>query len=302
MTDARRRWTLIACCCSQFMILLDVTTLNVALPSIQRELDVSSGNLVWVINAYVLSLASLILVAGTLGDRYGRKRVFVAGFVLFTIFSIGCAVSTTDGMLITFRALQGAGAALLAPLSLSILVDAYPPERRAWAIGIWATVAGLGFAGGPILGGLLISAFDWSAIFWLNVPVGIAGALLTLAYVRESRDPNARRLDLIGAALVSAGLFCLTFALIESDDHAWTSAFTLGFLGAAAVLLALFVAREARTRIRCFRSGSFGAGCSRARMRCTPSSTRPWPESSSSSPSTSRTSRATRRSRPASPG
>lgn len=247
MTDARRRWTLIACCCSQFMILLDVTTLNVALPSIQRELDVSSGNLVWVINAYVLSLASLILVAGTLGDRYGRKRVFVAGFVLFTIFSICCAVSTTDGMLITFRALQGAGAALLAPLSLSILVDAYPPERRAWAIGIWATVAGLGFAGGPILGGLLISAFDWSAIFWLNVPVGIAGALLTLAYVRESRDPNARRLDLIGAALVSAGLFCLTFALIESDDHAWTSAFTLGFLGAAAVLLALFVAREART-------------------------------------------------------
>ena len=246
MTPARQRWTLAACCCSQFLILLDVTTLNVALPSIQRELDVSTGNLVWVINAYVLPLASLILVAGTLGDRYGRRRVFLAGFGLFTIFSVGCALATSDDMLIVFRALQGVGAALLAPLSLSILVDAYPPERRAWAIGIWATVAGFGFGGGPILGGLLIELFDWSAIFWMNVPIGIVGMLVTLAFVRESRDPNARRLDLGGAALVSAGLFCLTFALVESDQHAWTSAFTLGFLGAAAVLLALFLVHEAR--------------------------------------------------------
>ena len=246
MTPARQRWTLAACCCSQFLILLDVTTLNVALPSIQRELDVSTGNLVWVINAYVLPLASLILVAGTLGDRYGRRRVFLAGFGLFTIFSVGCALATSDDMLIVFRALQGVGAALLAPLSLSILVDAYPPERRAWAIGIWATVAGFGFGGGPILGGLLIELFDWSAIFWMNVPIGIVGMLVTLAFVRESRDPNARRLDLGGAALVSAGLFCLTFALVESDQHAWTSAFTLGFLGAAAALLALFLVHEAR--------------------------------------------------------
>ena len=223
LTQVRQRWTLAACCCAQFLILLDVTTLNVALPSIQRELGVAGGNLVWVINAYVLPLASLILLAGTLGDRYGRRRVFLAGFVLFTVFSVGCALSTSDELLIVFRALQGAGAALLAPLSLSILVDAYPPERRAWAIGIWATVAGIGFGGGPIVGGLLIELFDWSAIFWMNVPIGIAGALLTLAFVRESRDPNARRLDLLGAALVSAGLFCLTFALIETDQHAWTS-------------------------------------------------------------------------------
>ena len=246
MTPARQRWTLAACCCSQFLILLDVTTLNVALPSIQRELDVSTANLVWVINAYVLPFASLILVAGTLGDRYGRRRVFLAGFGLFTIFSVGCALATSDEMLIVFRALQGVGAALLAPLSLSILVDAYPRARRAWAIGIWATVAGFGFGGGPILGGLLIELFDWSAIFWMNVPIGIVGMLVTLAFVRESRDPNARRLDLGGAALVSAGLFCLTFALVESDQHAWTSAFTLGFLGAAAVLLALFLVHEAR--------------------------------------------------------
>jgi MFS transporter, DHA2 family, methylenomycin A resistance protein len=225
MSASRQRWTLIAACSAQFMILLDVTIVNVALPSIQRELEVTAGNLVWTINAYVLPLASLILVGGTLGDRYGRKRVFALGFVLFTAFSAGCALSTSDGLLIAFRALQGAGAALLAPLSLSILVDAF----------------GLG----PVLGGALIEVFDWSAIFWVNVPIGFAGLLTTLSRVRESRDPNARRLDLGGAALISSALFCLTFGLVETDDHAWTSAFTLAFLGAAAALGAAFVAFEA---------------------------------------------------------
>jgi len=246
LSAKRRDWTLAACCCAQFLILLDVTTLNVALPSIQRELDVSPDTLVWVINAYALPLASLILVGGTLGDRYGRKRVFLVGFTLFTIFSVGCALSTSDSMLIVFRALQGGGAALLAPLSLSILADAFPAERRAWAIGIWATIAGFGFGGGPILGGILIEAFDWSAIFWVNVPIGIAGIALTAAVVRESRDPNARRLDLGGAALVSAGLFCLTFALVESGEHAWTSPLILGLLGAAVALLTLFLVYESR--------------------------------------------------------
>jgi DHA2 family methylenomycin A resistance protein-like MFS transporter len=246
MSPSRQRWTLIAVCCSQFMILLDITIVNVALPSIQRELDVSAGSLVWTINAYVLPLASLILVGGTLGDRYGRKRVFVLGFALFTLFSAGCALSTSDHALIAFRALQGVGAALLAPLSLSILVDAFEAERRAWAIGIWATIAGFGFGLGPIVGGALIEAFDWSAIFWVNVPIGLAGLVVTLAQVRESRDPNARRLDLIGAALVSGALFCLTLGLVETDDHAWISAFTLGFLGAAVVLGAAFLAFEAR--------------------------------------------------------
>jgi MFS transporter, DHA2 family, methylenomycin A resistance protein len=228
------------------MILLDVTIVNVALPSIQRELDVTPGTLVWTINGYVLPLASLILLGGTLGDRYGRKRVFALGFVLFTMFSAGCALSTSDHMLIAFRALQGVGAALLAPLSLSILVDAYEPERRPWAIGIWATVAGFGFGLGPVLGGGLIEAFDWSAIFWVNVPIGLAGLLTTLVHVRESRDPNARRLDLGGAALASGALFCLTLALVETDDHAWTSAFTLGFLGTAVALGAVFLIYEAR--------------------------------------------------------
>jgi DHA2 family methylenomycin A resistance protein-like MFS transporter len=246
MTSRRQRWTLIAACLAQFMILLDITIVNVALPSIQDELDVTPSNLVWTINAYTLPLASLILVGGTLGDRYGRKRVLLAGFALFTIFSAGCALSTSDGMLIAFRALQGIGAAFLAPLSLSILVDAFEPDRRPWAIGIWATIAGFGFGLGPVLGGLLIEVFDWSAIFWVNVPVGIVGLAVTLAHVRESRNPNARRLDLVGAGLSAAALFCLTFALVETDDHAWASAFTLGFLGAAAVLAAAFLLYEAR--------------------------------------------------------
>jgi MFS family permease len=246
MSPGRQRWTLIAVCFAQFMILLDVTIVNVALPSIQRELDVTSGTLVWTINAYALPLASFILVGDTLGDRYGRKRVFALGFVLFTVFSAGCALSTSDHMLIAFRALQGVGAALLAPLSLSILADAFEPERRAWAIGIWATIAGLGFGLGPVLGGALIEVFDWSAIFWVNVPIGIAGLLTTLAHVRESRDPAARRLDLGGAALASGTLFCLTLGLVETDDHAWTSAFTVSFLGAAAVLGAAFLIFEAR--------------------------------------------------------
>ena len=246
MSPGRQRWTLIAACFSQFMILLDVSIVNVALPSIQRELDITPGTLVWTINAYVLPFAAFILVGGTLGDRYGRKRVFVLGFALFMLFSAGCALSTSDHMPIAFRALQGVGAALLAPQSLSTLVDAFEPERRAWAIGIWASIAGLGFALGPVLGGALIEVFDWSAIFWVNVPIGIAGLLTTLTQVRESRDPSARRLDLGGAALASGALFCLTLGLVETDDHAWTSAFTLAFLAAAVALGAAFLVFEAR--------------------------------------------------------
>jgi MFS transporter, DHA2 family, methylenomycin A resistance protein len=246
VSPGRQRWTLIATCFSQFMILLDMTIVNVALPSIQHELDVTPGTLVWTINAYVLTLASFILVAGTLGDRYGRKRIFVLGFVLFIAFSAGCALSTSDHVLIAFRALQGVGAALLAPLSLSILVDAFEPERRPWAIGIWATIAGFGFGVGPVLGGVLIESFDWSAIFWVNVPVGLLGLITTLIHVRESRDPNARRLDLVGAALASGSLFCLTLGLVETDDHAWTSTFTLGFLGVAVTLGAAFLIFESR--------------------------------------------------------
>jgi DHA2 family methylenomycin A resistance protein-like MFS transporter len=243
----RQRLTLLAVCVGQAMILLDVTIVNVALPSIQRELGVTPANLEWVINVYCVVLASLLLVGGALGDRYGRKRLYVAGLVLFTICSAACALATDDPQLIAFRALQGAGAAVMAPLTLAILVDAFPAERRTSAIGIWAGVAGLGFGLGPVLGGLLIEAFDWSAVFWVNVPLGVLGVILAGVGVRESRDPGARRLDPLGTVLVASGLVLLTYGLVETNEHHWLSAYSLALFGAAAALLALFGAWERRT-------------------------------------------------------
>src|SRR5262245_49142727 len=247
------------------MILLDITIVNVALPSIQRELGVTPANLEWVINAYSLSLASLLLVGGTLGDRYGRKRIYLAGFAAFTLFSIGCALATDEHQLILFRALQGAGAALMAPLSLAILLDAFPAERRTFAIGVWAAVAGLGFGAGPIVGGLLIEAFDWSAIFWVNVPLGLVGIVLTVVGVRESRDPDARRLDPVGAILAASGLFLLTFALVETNEHPSGSAYILLLFAGAVVALAAFVLWEGRVShpmvpLTLFRSRTFSSG------------------------------------------
>ena len=241
------RLTLVAMCIGQGMILLDNTIVNVALPAIQRGLRVSPGNLEWTVNAYVLALASLIILGGALGDRYGRKRLFLVGLVIFTVFSAACALSRSDAALILNRGLQGAGAAIMAPLSLSILIDAYPPERRTTAIGIWASVAGLGFGAGPIVGGVLIQLSGWPAVFWVNVPIGIAGFVLAWAEVRESRDPGARPLDPVGTILISLGLFLLTFALIETNVHHWLSRYTLSLGAGAFAALAAFLVHEART-------------------------------------------------------
>jgi EmrB/QacA subfamily drug resistance transporter len=238
--------TLAATCLAQGMILLDVTIVNVALPAIQRALDVTPANLEWVVSAYTLALATLILVGGALGDRYGRRRIFLIGLVLFTACSALCALARDDPALIVARGLQGIGGALMTALTLSILVDAFPPERRTGAIGTWAAVAGLGFGLGPIVGGLLIAAFDWSAVFWVNVPIGAVTLVMTLLGVRESRDPAAKALDPLGAALVVAGLLLLTLALVETNHLAWTSPRIVALLAASAVLLASFVAWERR--------------------------------------------------------
>jgi DHA2 family methylenomycin A resistance protein-like MFS transporter len=265
--SARRRVvTLIAMCVAQGMILLDNTIVNVALPSIQRELDVDPGNLIWVVNAYVLALASLIMVGGTLGDRYGRKRVFLVGLVIFTAMSAACALSPNESVLIAARAAQGVGAALVAPLSLSILADAYPPERRTTAIGIWAAAAGLGFGAGPVVGGILVELFSWSAVFWVNVPVGIIGLVLVITGVRESSNPNARKLDLPGAVLVAAGLCVLTFAIVESEHIGWTSPTMIALLTAAGLLLGSFLVVESRVRepmvpLGLFRDSRFTVSC-----------------------------------------
>jgi EmrB/QacA subfamily drug resistance transporter len=240
MTDqgsSRKWWTLAAMCFALFMIMLDNTIVNVALPTIQRELHASPSSLEWTVNAYVLSFAALILFGGKLGDRFGRKRIFIVGLIIFTACSALCALATSDTQLITARALQGVGSALLNPLSLSILVAAFPRKQLPVAIGIWAGVSGLGIAIGPVVGGILVEHYGWASVFWVNVPVGIVATIVCILVVSESRDPRTTEMDIVGTVIVTAGLFCLTFGLVKTNDHSWTSPLVLGLLGAAAVLL-----------------------------------------------------------------
>ena len=242
-------WTLFAMCFALFMIMLDNTVVNVALPTIQRSLHITNPeNLEWTVNGYVLTFAALILLGGKLGDRFGRKRIFLVGLAIFTLASAACAVATTDTQLIAFRSLQGVGGALLNPLSLSILVSAFPRKQLPTAIGVWAGISGLGLAIGPLLGGFLVENVSWSAVFWINVPIGVIAAGVTWWAVVESSDTTTKTLDVIGTVLVTAALFSLTWGLIKTGSHSWTSPYTLFFLGGAAVLFAAFIWREARTR------------------------------------------------------
>ncbi|MGZ4431090.1 MAG: MFS transporter [Gaiellales bacterium] len=250
-------WTLFAMCFALFMIMLDNTVVNVALPAIQRSLNPSPESLEWTVNGYVLSFAALILLGGKLGDRFGRKRFFLVGLIIFTASSAACALAGSDSQLIAFRVVQGLGASMLNPLSLSILVSAFPRRELPTAIGIWAGISGLGLAIGPLLGGFLVEHVSWSAVFWINVPIGLAAAAVTLWAVHESRDPTATTLDVIGAALVTGSLFSLTWGLIKTDSHSWTSTYTLGFLIGAAILMALFIAWERRVRVPMLPLGFF---------------------------------------------
>ncbi len=244
--NRRRRLTLIAMSVSQGMILLDITIVNIALPSIQSELHMSAGLLEWVISAYALTLATLIPLGGTLGDRFGRKRVFLVGLVVFTLASAACALSSVDVALIAFRVLQGVGGAAMSALTLSILSEAYPSETRAGAIGVWAAVSALGFGLGPVIGGVLIGLFDWSSVFWVNVPIGVVGFIMAIIGVSESRDPSARRLDPAGIVLSAGGLFAVTFGFIEAAGRAFSSPAVLGPIVAGVALLAVFVWWEHR--------------------------------------------------------
>jgi EmrB/QacA subfamily drug resistance transporter len=234
-------------CFGLFLIMLDNTVVNVALPSIQRELHASPAGLEWTINAYVLTFAVLILLGGKLGDRFGRKRMFLVGLLIFVAMSAACALAPSDGWLVAFRAGQGVGGALMNPLTLSILVATFDRRQLGTAIGIWAGISAVALAIGPVVGGLLVEHVSWSAIFWINVPIGLLGAVVTLWAVAESRDPGALRLDLPGVVLVTAGLFCIVWGLIETNSHAWGSAYTLGFLAAGFALMAAFVLWESRT-------------------------------------------------------
>ncbi len=241
--------TLVVTCLGLFMVLLDASIVNVALPTIQTDLHANLSGLQWVVDAYTLPFAALMLTAGTLGDRFGRKRLFLAGLVLFVLGSLLCGFAPALGWLLFGRVVQGVGAAALMPGSLSVLVAAFPePRERAQAIGIWAGISGVALAAGPLVGGVLIQISSWPAIFFVNVPVGLLALALGWPLLAESRNPNAERIDLPGQLLVVGGLTCLIIALIQGGSQGWTSPLILGLFSGAAVLLAAFLLVEARVR------------------------------------------------------
>src|ERR687895_1644863 len=213
--DNRKWLTLAAVSFGLFMIMLDNTVVNVALPSIQRDLGIGLSELEWTVNAYALTFAVLMLTGGKLADFVGRRRVFLIGLAIFTLSSLACGLATSGGMLIGARTVQGVGAALMMPATLSIISATFPPHERGMAIGIWAGVSAMALAIGPLIGGLLTEHVDWSWIFFVNVPVGILGIAASLLFIRESRDESEeQRLDLPGLLTSAVGLFALTYGLI----------------------------------------------------------------------------------------
>ena len=243
----RQRLTLAVACMAQGMMVLDVLIVSVALPAMQHELHLSPAGLEWVVSGYALTLAALIPTGGALGDHFGRKRVFVTGVILFTLASVGCALSVSGTMLIGFRVIQGIGGAVMSSLTLSLISEAYPPDARAGPIGLWAAVSGLAVAGGSVLGGLLLSVFPWSSIFWVNVPIGVATVVICLIAVAESRDPVPRSFDVLGVVLSASGLLLLTFGFVDSSDVGWQSPVVPVCVAGGIAILAVFIAWERRT-------------------------------------------------------
>jgi EmrB/QacA subfamily drug resistance transporter len=248
------------------MVALDGTVVSVANPTIQRDLHSTLGGLQWVTNGYLLALAVLLIPGGKLGDRLGRRLVFSIGITGFALASLGCAVSTSIGMLVCFRVLQGVSGAMLMPNTLAILRATFSREKLNQAVGIWGATSALAVASGPIIGGLLVQRISWESIFLLNLPLGAIALMTTLAVVHESREPAQReRFDLPGPLALTAGLSLLVWALIGAQTHAWLSAYVLGFGFAGLLGLALFVRRESRAGapmlpLDIFRSRSVSAG------------------------------------------
>ena len=237
-------------CLAQFMVILDATIVNVALPSIQADLDISESSLQWIVNAYALLFGGFLLLGGRAGDLIGRKRIFLAGLVLFTAASLLCALAPNETWLILSRGLQGLGAALVSPAALSIVMTTFAEgKERTKAMGVWAAIAVGGGAVGLVLGGLLVETLSWPWIFFVNVPVGIVAFVLSVRSVPESKDEHMHRsFDLAGAATVTAGLVSLVYGIVRSSASGWGSAEVLGFLGLAVVLLASFLVIERRSR------------------------------------------------------
>jgi EmrB/QacA subfamily drug resistance transporter len=236
------------CCSSLFIVGLDVTIVNLALPSIRDDLGSSLSGLQWVIDAYTLVLASLLMLGGSTGDRIGRRRTFQAGLVLFGAGSLLCSLAPTTGWLVAFRALQAVGGSMLNPVAMSIITNVFTDRaERARAIGVWGSVIGLSMALGPLLGGALVGTVGWRSVFWMNVPVVVAVVLLTARFVPESRAPRARRFDPAGQLLMIVLLAGVTFGIIEGPAHGWGSPLIVGsFAAAVAALVALVVVESRR--------------------------------------------------------
>jgi EmrB/QacA subfamily drug resistance transporter len=267
LTRGRRLLILGICCMSLLIVGLDATIVNVALPAIHRSLHASLDGLQWVIDAYTLVLASLLMLAGSTADRIGRRRVFQIGLALFSLGSLMCALAPDLGLLIVFRMVQAVGGSMLNPVAMSIIRNVFEdPRERAQAIGLWGGVVGVSFALGPVVGGALVDSVGWRAIFLVNVPVGLAAIVLTALFVPESRAPRARRIDPVGQVLVITMLASLTYAIIEGPSHGWASAEILGLFGVALASLVALVVYELRRDeplidVRFFRSAPF-AGAS----------------------------------------
>jgi EmrB/QacA subfamily drug resistance transporter len=262
-TRSRQIWTSIVTSVALFMVTLDNLVVTTALPSIRVDLHADLAALGWTVNAYTLAFAVLLLPAAALGDRLGRRRVFASGLTAFTLASAAAALAPSIGALIAARAFQGASAAFVMPLSLTLLSEAFPAGRRGLALGIWSGVSGLGVALGPLAGGAVVEGISWHWIFWLNVPIGVALVPLAIARLTESFGPG-RRLDARGLVLAASGLFGLVFAIVKAADYGWTSTTVLATGIAGLLLLAAFVAWELRTPepmlpMRFFRSRGFTA-------------------------------------------
>jgi EmrB/QacA subfamily drug resistance transporter len=261
--ENRRWWTLGALCFALFMIMLDNTVVNVALPAIKQDLGISTAELEWTVTAYALTFATLLLTGGKLGDLVGRRLIFTIGLVIFTLSSLFCGLSGSAPELIAARAVQGVGAALMMPSTLSIISATFDVRERGTAIGIWAGVSAMALAIGPLLGGIITEHISWNWIFYVNVPIGAAGILAAILVVPESKDTShEQRLDLPGLATSGIGLLALVYALIEAHQYGWTSGRIIGLFVVATVALVSFVFLEMHQRLpmldlSLFRSGTF---------------------------------------------
>jgi EmrB/QacA subfamily drug resistance transporter len=256
-------WTFAIVSVALLMVVLDNLVVTTALPSIRADLGATIQSLEWTVNAYTLSYAVLLLTGAALGDRFGRRRMFVLGLGLFTAASAAAALAPTTGALIAARGLQGVGAAIVTPLTLTLLAEVFPPEKRGLAIGAWSGVSGLGIALGPLVGGAVVDGISWHWIFWINVPVGLAVIPFARRRLTESYGP-ARQIDLPGVALASAGLLGIVYGIVRGAELGWTSTPVLGSLIAGAILVTAFLVWEARAKhpmlpLRFFRSRGFAA-------------------------------------------